>query len=77
MMLFSQFYCESAFLRDVDKVETLNGYLKALAKIPLNAPTNSTFLNNWTPSPLILAGLTKGKVQSSKCKGTIIYSDFS
>lgn len=25
------------------------------------APTNSTFLNTWTPSPLVLAGLIPGK----------------
>ncbi|CAD5215331.1 unnamed protein product [Bursaphelenchus xylophilus] len=56
-----QFYNDSAFLRDGDKVETLIGYLKALAKVSLNAPTNSTFLNTWTPTPLVLAGLVQEK----------------
>lgn len=42
-------------------METLNGYLKALAKISINAPFNSTVLNNWNPKPLILAGLITEK----------------
>ncbi|KAH7727338.1 RUN domain containing protein [Aphelenchoides avenae] len=57
----SFFYLPTAFLRDEEKVEALRGYLKALSKIPLKAPTNSSFLNTWTPSPLILAGLIRGK----------------
>ncbi|CAD5211006.1 unnamed protein product [Bursaphelenchus okinawaensis] len=56
-----QFYGEAAFLRDSDKVETFIGYLKALSKVKLNVPTNSTFLNTWTPTPLVLAGLMHEK----------------
>ena len=57
------FYVKSAFLRDSERLEALMGYLKALAKLPIKAPTNSSFLNSWTPSPLILAGLISGKPQ--------------
>ncbi|KAI6242775.1 RUN domain protein [Aphelenchoides fujianensis] len=45
-----------AFLRDGEKVEALIGYLKALSRIPLDLATNSSCLNIWSPSPLILAG---------------------
>lgn len=51
------FYTRSAFLRDIEKVEALIGYTKALTRIKINAATNSTFLNSWTPSPLTLAGM--------------------
>lgn len=51
------FYTRTAFLRDMEKVEALIGYLKALSRVTINAATNSTFLNSWTPSPLILAGM--------------------
>jgi len=56
------FYMHGSFLMDLEMLEALMGYLKALAKILLAAPTNSCFLNSWTPSPLILAGLIFGKV---------------
>ncbi|KAI6188316.1 RUN domain containing protein [Aphelenchoides besseyi] len=59
----SNYYKELAFLRDGEKVEALIGYLKALARIPLDLPTNSPFLNQWSPTPLILAGLKSGKIK--------------
>ncbi|KAI6184093.1 RUN domain-containing protein [Aphelenchoides bicaudatus] len=62
----NQFYSKSAFLRDGEKVEALNGYLKALAKLPINSPSNSTVLNNWSPKPLALAGLITEKTPPAK-----------
>ena len=59
----NNFYLKNAFLRDGERLEALMGYLTALTKLPLNAPINSSFLNTWTPSPLILAGLITGKHQ--------------
>uniref|UniRef100_A0A7E4VX15 RUN domain-containing protein n=1 Tax=Panagrellus redivivus TaxID=6233 RepID=A0A7E4VX15_PANRE len=59
----SMFYVKNAFLRDSERIEAFLGYLKALSKIPMKTPTNSSLLNSWTPSPLILAGLVSGKPQ--------------
>jgi hypothetical protein len=57
----AQFYVKQAFLRDSEKIETLTGYLKTLAKVSLNSSINSTVLNNWNPRPLILSGLITEK----------------
>uniref|UniRef100_A0AC35FRA6 RUN domain-containing protein n=1 Tax=Panagrolaimus sp. PS1159 TaxID=55785 RepID=A0AC35FRA6_9BILA len=59
----NNFYLKNAFLHDAERLEALNGYLGALTKLPINAPINSSFLNTWTPSPLILSGLISGKHQ--------------
>uniref|UniRef100_A0A914ZF33 RUN domain-containing protein n=1 Tax=Panagrolaimus superbus TaxID=310955 RepID=A0A914ZF33_9BILA len=59
----NNFYLKNAFLHDAERLEALMGYLGALTKLPLNAPINSSFLNTWTPSPLILSGLISGKHQ--------------
>ncbi|GMS85263.1 hypothetical protein PENTCL1PPCAC_7438, partial [Pristionchus entomophagus] len=56
-----QFYLEDAFLRDSEQVERTKDMLKSLAGVTISAPTNSSLLNSWTPSPLILAGLVDGK----------------
>ncbi|CAB3404236.1 unnamed protein product [Caenorhabditis bovis] len=59
-----QFYGEEAFLRylgDNEYSERIRGILKPLSKLPICAATNSSFLNTWTPTPLILAGLMDGK----------------
>lgn len=58
---FRVFYVKAAFIRDNDKTNALKRYLKSLARINILTPTNSTFLNTWTPSPLVLAGLIPGK----------------
>lgn len=35
--------------------------LKGLGSLSIHAAVNSSLLNTWTPSPLILAGLVEGK----------------
>ncbi|CAD6192559.1 unnamed protein product [Caenorhabditis auriculariae] len=60
----TQFYGEHAFLyrlRESDHYELVRGLFKPLTKLPFEAATNSSFLNSWTPSPLILAGLMTGE----------------
>ncbi|KAF8362744.1 cup-14 [Pristionchus pacificus] len=56
-----QFYSEDAFIRDGERVVILKDLLKSLNGVTITAPTNSSLLNTWTPSPLILAGLVDGK----------------
>ncbi|CAL2033668.1 unnamed protein product [Caenorhabditis brenneri] len=59
-----QFYSEDAFLRllsEPDHSERIRGLLKPLTSLPISAATNSSFLNTWTPTPLILAGLMAGE----------------
>uniref|UniRef100_A0A1I7TSH2 RUN domain-containing protein n=1 Tax=Caenorhabditis tropicalis TaxID=1561998 RepID=A0A1I7TSH2_9PELO len=59
-----QFYSEEAFLRlllEAEHSERIRGLLKPLTSLPLSAATNSSFLNTWTPTPLILAGLMDGE----------------
>uniref|UniRef100_A0A8R1HJL5 RUN domain-containing protein n=2 Tax=Caenorhabditis japonica TaxID=281687 RepID=A0A8R1HJL5_CAEJA len=59
-----QFYDEDAFLRlltDAEHSERIRGLLKPLSSLPILAATNSSFLNSWTPTPLILAGLLAGE----------------
>ncbi|CAI2330780.1 unnamed protein product [Caenorhabditis sp. 36 PRJEB53466] len=59
-----QFYNEDAFLRllaDPDHSARICGLLKPLTSLPISAATNSSFLNTWTPTPLILAGLMTGE----------------
>ncbi|ULU07327.1 hypothetical protein L3Y34_018821 [Caenorhabditis briggsae] len=59
-----QFYSEDAFLRLLfhsDHSERIRGFLKPLTSLPISAATNSSFLNTWTPTPLILAGLMAGE----------------
>ncbi|CCO25899.1 RUN domain-containing protein [Caenorhabditis elegans] len=59
-----QFYSDDAFLRllsDGDQSERIRGLLKPLSSLPISAATNSSFLNTWTPTPLILAGLMDGQ----------------
>ncbi|VDN22780.1 unnamed protein product, partial [Gongylonema pulchrum] len=53
----SKFYEKWAFLRDSERVNVLLGYTKSMSRLLLNASVNSCFLNIWTPTPLILAGL--------------------
>ncbi|KJH41621.1 RUN domain protein [Dictyocaulus viviparus] len=57
----SQFYDQQALLCDLERVEDISGLLKSLDALPIHAAVNSSFLNTWTPSPLILAGLVSGK----------------
>uniref|UniRef100_A0A915N4U6 RUN domain-containing protein n=1 Tax=Meloidogyne javanica TaxID=6303 RepID=A0A915N4U6_MELJA len=57
----NQFYKKGAFIRDTAYIDSLNVYLQKLDKLTIVAPTNSNLLNNWTPNPLILAGLIPGK----------------
>lgn len=64
------FYQSDAFLCDSEKMEAFRGYLKALSKLKISAPANSSFLNNWTPTPLIMAGLCFEKVK----KGYVLSS---
>uniref|UniRef100_A0A914VHQ5 RUN domain-containing protein n=1 Tax=Plectus sambesii TaxID=2011161 RepID=A0A914VHQ5_9BILA len=56
-----QFYHHSAYLRDPEQVDIMISYLKGLSRAKINAPVNSSFLNSWTPTPLILAGLIRGE----------------
>lgn len=59
-----QFYSDDAFLRllsEPDHSERIRGLLKPLTSLPISAATNSSFLNSWTPTPLILAGLMTGE----------------
>ncbi|CAI4232529.1 unnamed protein product [Auanema sp. JU1783] len=64
----SQFYNDYAFLKDSERIERLKGVLKGLSLLSLNAATNSSLLNSWTPSPLILAGLVSGKPLKSSTR---------
>nr|CAD2139458.1 unnamed protein product [Meloidogyne enterolobii] len=57
----NQFYKKGAFIRDTAYIDSLNVYLQKLDKLTIVAPTNSNLLNNWTPNPLILAGLIPGR----------------
>lgn len=57
----NQFYDEKALLRDEEEMSKVTGLLKSLDRLPVCAAVNSSFLNTWTPSPLILAGLVDGK----------------
>ncbi|KAK6024005.1 RUN domain protein [Ostertagia ostertagi] len=57
----NQFYDENALLRDVEQMTKVSDLLKNLDQLPICAAVNSSFLNTWTPSPLILAGLVDGK----------------
>ncbi|KAL3101078.1 hypothetical protein niasHS_001538 [Heterodera schachtii] len=54
-----QFYADDAFLRDSECVNSLGVHLKRINGLKIAAPTNSSLLNTWTPSPLSLAGLIK------------------
>uniref|UniRef100_A0A183BJ74 Serine/threonine-protein phosphatase PGAM5, mitochondrial n=1 Tax=Globodera pallida TaxID=36090 RepID=A0A183BJ74_GLOPA len=56
----NQFYAVDAFLRDSECTSSLDALLKRLNGIRIAAPTNSSLLNAWTPSPLMLSGLIKG-----------------
>ncbi|EFO91452.1 hypothetical protein CRE_11842 [Caenorhabditis remanei] len=59
-----QFYSDEAFLRlltNSEHSERIRGLLKPLTSLPISAATNSSFLNTWTPTPLILAGLMTGE----------------
>ncbi|CAJ0955876.1 unnamed protein product, partial [Mesorhabditis belari] len=57
-----RFYNDNAYLRDGEQVERMRDYLKGmLSRCTIASPTNSSFLNTWTPTPLILAGLVNGK----------------
>uniref|UniRef100_A0A158R4M8 RUN domain-containing protein n=1 Tax=Syphacia muris TaxID=451379 RepID=A0A158R4M8_9BILA len=58
---FSHYYHKHSFLRDFENYHIMIGYLKGIANITIDAPVNSSFLNSWTPTPLILAGLVAGK----------------
>jgi hypothetical protein len=55
------FYRHDACIRDDEESERMLGHLRVVAKLRINAPVNSTFLNSWTPTPLILAGLISGQ----------------
>lgn len=57
----NQFYKKGAFIRDTTYIDSLNVYLQKLDSMTIVAPTNSNLLNNWTPNPLILAGLIPGR----------------
>ncbi|XGW11520.1 hypothetical protein V3C99_012758 [Haemonchus contortus] len=57
----NQFYDENALLRDAEQMTKVSELLKTLDELPVCAAVNSSFLNTWTPSPLILAGLVNGK----------------
>ncbi|EJW75909.1 hypothetical protein WUBG_13188, partial [Wuchereria bancrofti] len=57
----SKFYEKWAFLRDTERMNVLSGYMKGLARLTVEAPVNSFFLNTWTPTPLILSGLITGE----------------
>ncbi|WKX95461.1 hypothetical protein Q1695_012150 [Nippostrongylus brasiliensis] len=57
----NQFYSEKALLRDEEEMEKVINLLRSLDQLPIRAAVNSSFLNTWTPSPLILAGLVVGK----------------
>ncbi|KAK6733114.1 hypothetical protein RB195_017090 [Necator americanus] len=57
----NQFYSEISFLRDAEHMDKAMDLLKGLGSLPINAAVNSSLLNTWTPSPLILAGLVHGK----------------
>nr|CAD2204610.1 unnamed protein product [Meloidogyne enterolobii] len=57
----NQFYKKGAFIRDAAYIDSLNVYLQKIDNLTIVAPTNSNLLNNWTPNPLILAGLIPGK----------------
>ncbi|EYC08822.1 hypothetical protein Y032_0064g3547 [Ancylostoma ceylanicum] len=57
----NQFYGENAYLRDGEQMDKVLDLLKGLGSLPIHAAVNSSLLNTWTPSPLILAGLVDGK----------------
>ncbi|CAJ0607999.1 unnamed protein product [Cylicocyclus nassatus] len=57
----NQFYGENAFLRDSEVMDKVVELSKGLGSLPIKAPVNSSLLNTWTPSPLILAGLVNGR----------------
>ncbi|KAK5983561.1 RUN domain-containing protein [Trichostrongylus colubriformis] len=57
----NQFYDENALFLDAEQMANVCDLLKNLDQLPICAAVNSSFLNSWTPSPLILAGLVDGK----------------
>lgn len=68
--VFSQFYNKTAFIRDVECVEVLKNYLRIVNQTQIMAPVNSSLLNSWTPSPLILAGLISGKIKKGNSQNS-------
>uniref|UniRef100_A0A1I8E8G5 RUN domain-containing protein n=1 Tax=Wuchereria bancrofti TaxID=6293 RepID=A0A1I8E8G5_WUCBA len=74
----SKFYEKWAFLRDTERMNVLSGYMKGLARLTVEAPVNSFFLNTWTPTPLILSGLITGEPARLKqlikcrCRGSAL-----
>ncbi|CAJ0586584.1 unnamed protein product, partial [Mesorhabditis spiculigera] len=57
-----RFYNEDAFLRDAEKMDCMRDFLKGMmSRCTIVSPTNSAVLNTWTPTPLILAGLSSGR----------------
>ncbi|MFH4975028.1 hypothetical protein AB6A40_001737 [Gnathostoma spinigerum] len=57
----SKFYKENAYLRDPRQTSLMLHSLKALSRFIINIPVNSSLLNTWIPTPLILSGLITGK----------------
>ena len=53
----SQFYKRYAFLRDLEAVNVAINLLQGLGRFSFAIPTNSSVLNIWPNSPLLLAGL--------------------
>ena len=74
---FRAFYHKYAFLRDFESFNVMTGYMKGIANISVNAPVNSSFLNTWTPSPLILAGLVPGKPTRLEQRSSRHYRDIA
>ena len=68
-MAFSLFYLKDAFICDEISINKLISFLRTFNRIPISAPINSSFLNSWTPSPLILAGLISDNVR----RGLVIF----
>ncbi|CAK5069575.1 unnamed protein product [Meloidogyne enterolobii] len=54
-------FSKDAQIKDAAYIDSLNVYLQKIDNLTIVAPTNSNLLNNWTPNPLILAGLIPGK----------------
>lgn len=57
-------YRPGALLLHAEEREVLLSYLQGLASLPFNLSYKSAVLNQWTTTPLVLAGLQEGELEN-------------
>lgn len=61
-------YRPGALLLHAEEREVLLSYLQGLASLPFNLSYKSAVLNQWTTTPLVLAGLREGELEQSPAR---------